>query len=116
MIQSHCNITTPAFNEGLSKQHQACLESIRTLSETEASSTHQQLVHQYSHTGALWLTFASYLEYTNTGFLCASIYHGTLGSPSYLYNSGCHIESPWYPTPGQINLTSTSEAIWIQNQ
>ena len=100
MIQSHCNITAPPFGEGLFEQRQACLESIRTLIETEASSTHQQLVHRYSLTGALWLPSVLYLECRNTGFLCASIYHGTLGSLSSLYNSGYHIESLWYPTLG----------------
>ena len=92
-ISEHCHITAPPFKEGISKQQQACLESIRTLPEREASSTHQQLAHQYSHTGALWLPYVSYLICRNTIFLCASIYHGTLGSLASLYNFGYHIES-----------------------
>ena len=93
MIQSHCYITTPPFEEGLSEQHQGCHESIQTLPETEASSTYQQLVHQYSCTGALWLPSTSYLECKSIGFLCASIYRGILGSLSSLYNFDYHIES-----------------------
>ena len=100
MIQSHCNIIDPPFEEGILEQHQACLKSIQTLFGTEPLSTHQQLVHRYSHTRALWLPFVSYLECRNTGFLCASIYHGTLGSLPSLYISGYHIESLWYPIPG----------------
>ena len=92
MIQSHCNITTPPFEEGPSEPHQDCLESVQTLLKIEASLAHQQLVHQYSHTRALWLPSASYLECINTVFLCALTYRGTLGSLSSLYNSGYHIE------------------------
>ena len=93
MIHSHCNITAPPFEEGLSEQHQACHESILTLPGIEALETSQQLVHQYSRTRALWLPSISYLECKSIGFLCALIYRGTLGSMSSLYNFGYHIES-----------------------
>ena len=76
-ISEHCHITAPPFKEGISKQQQACLESIQTLPKRETSSTHQQLAHQYSHTWALLLPSVSYLESRNTGFLCASTYRGT---------------------------------------
>ena len=79
MIHSHYNITAIPFGGVLSEQHQSCLESIQTLLDIEALSTHQQLVHRYSHTGALWIPSVSYLECRNTGFLCASIYHGNTG-------------------------------------
>ena len=100
MIQSHCNITAPPFEEGLSEQHQACHESVQNLPEIEASLAHQKLVHQYLHTGALWLPSISYLECRNTEFLCAFTYRGKLDSLSSLYNFGYHIESWWYPTLG----------------
>jgi hypothetical protein len=66
------------------------------------------------HIGALQLLFAPYHECSDIGFLCASTYHGTLGSPSSLCNSGDHIESQWLPSPNQIDLL-TSEAIWLHN-
>jgi hypothetical protein len=34
---------------------------------------------------------------------------------SSLYKSGYHIRSQWLPSPDQIDLSSTSEAIWIHN-
>ena len=55
MIQSHCNITTPPFKEGLSKPHQACIKIVWTLLGTEASSAHHHLNHHHLH-----------LQYVNT--------------------------------------------------
>ena len=55
MIQSHCNIITPPFREGLSKPHQACPKSVRTLLETEVLSPHHHLNHLHLH-----------LQYVNT--------------------------------------------------
>ena len=49
MIQSHCNITTLPLEEGSSEPHQACLESVQTLLETEASLAHQQPNHHHLH-------------------------------------------------------------------
>ena len=95
MIQSHCNIiiTAPTFEEGPFKPHQACHLSIQTLLKIEAWTTHQQLSHQYSHIGYLYLPSVPYPICKNTIFLCALICHGTLGSLLYLYNSSYHKES-----------------------
>ena len=54
MIQSHCNITTPPFGEGLFEPHQACLKSVWTLLGTKVPSTHI-LNHHHLH-----------LQYVNT--------------------------------------------------
>ena len=49
MIQSHCNITTPPFGEDLLETHQACLKSVWTLLEAEASSVHHHPNHHHLH-------------------------------------------------------------------
>ena len=46
-------IIVPPYEESIFELHQACHGSIQTLLEKEAWLTHQQLDHQYSHTGAL---------------------------------------------------------------
>jgi hypothetical protein len=58
---------------------------------------------------------APYHECSDTGFLCALTCHGTQGSPSSLCNYGYLIESQWIPSPDRIDLSTTSETIWIQN-
>jgi hypothetical protein len=74
-----------------------------------------QLAHLCQHIGTLQLPSTPYHECSDTISLCASTYHGTLGSPSSLCNSGYHIESQWVPSPDGIDLSTTSEAIWIHN-
>jgi hypothetical protein len=45
--------TTPPFEGGPFRLHQACLESAQTLHKTEAWSTHLQAIHLCQHNGAL---------------------------------------------------------------
>ena len=107
-------ITALVYKEVPFEPHQYCHRSIQTLLKTEVFSTDQKLAHRYSHTGSLQLPYVPYPICKNNGFLCASTCHGTLGSPSSLCNSSCHIESPRYPSPGQIDLTSIFKSMWLR--
>ena len=101
-------IIVPPYAEGFFEPHQAYHRSIQTLLKVKAWSIHQKIAHRYSHTGSLQLPYVPYRVCKNTGYLCAFICHGTLGSLSSLYNSGCHIESLWCPNPCQIGPTPVS--------
>jgi hypothetical protein len=68
-----------------------------------------------NHIGYLQIPSTPYHECSDTVFLCASIYHGTQGSPSSLYNFGYHIESWLLPSPYQIDLSTTLKSIWLHN-
>jgi hypothetical protein len=107
--------TTPPFKGGPFGLHQACLESAQTLHETKAWSTHQQPVHPCQHIGALWLLSAPYHKCNDIRSLCVLTRHGTHGSLSFLCNSSYHIESWLLPSPYLIDLSTTFEAIWLQN-
>jgi hypothetical protein len=48
-------------------------------------------------------------------FLCVLTFHGTHGSLSSLYNFGYHIESQLHPSPDRIEMSTTSESIWLHN-
>ena len=74
MIQSHCNITTSPFKEGLYEQHHACLESVWTLIETEASSTHHHLNHHHLD-----------LQYRNTESIIISIFNIEIRNHHHLH-------------------------------
>ena len=67
MIQSHCNITTHPFKEGLSKPHQACIKSVRTLLGTEVLAAHHHLNH-FIYIFSMWILnyHHRYLPYVNT--------------------------------------------------
>jgi hypothetical protein len=93
----------PLSREVLSRLHQACLESVQTLHETEAWSTHQQHVHPCQHTGDLWLLSAPYHRCNDIRSLCVLTCHGTHGSLSSLCNSGYHIESQLLPSSDHID-------------
>jgi hypothetical protein len=69
----------------------------------------------YANIMELYGSFAPYHECNDIGFLCVLTCHGTHGSMSFLCNFGYHIESWLLPSPDQIDLSTTSEAIWLHN-
>jgi hypothetical protein len=107
--------TTPPFEEGPFRLYQAYLEISQTLYEIEAWSTHQQPIHLCQCTRALRLLSAPCHRCNGIGSLCALTYRGIQDSMSSLCSSGCHIGSWLLPSLGQIDLSTTFEAIKLRN-